>query len=325
MAVPPVLLLVFNRPDTTAQVFEAIRRARPSRLLVAADGPRPQRPGEAERCAEVRRIATAVDWSCEVQTHFQDQNLGCGRALAIAITWFFENVPEGIILEDDTVPVPAFFEYCSHMLDMYRHQHDVFMVGGYSRTPFEDDRRGHWLSRYAVVWGWATWADRWRFYDRTLPNFDAEFSRARRAGSIRAWEEVFWRSSIEQARQGIQDTWDWPWYFTLFKHDGRCVVPTVNLVSNIGHGHPHAAHHRKVDELMQTNHAREVDCSDLVERINPPPFADERLVTRTILKQRITPLHYVQWCLPDWFNYYVRDVIRRLGVKRPGDFLRVKT
>src|SRR5262245_55441705 len=103
---PPILLLVFNRPETTSRVFQAIRAVRPNKLYVAADGPRSDRAGEAERCVEVRRIATAVDWPCEMRTLFREENLGCRRAVSGAITWFFEQEEAGIILEDDCLPHP---------------------------------------------------------------------------------------------------------------------------------------------------------------------------------------------------------------------------
>jgi len=118
--ISPVLFLIFNRPDTTTRVFEAIRAARPERLYVAADGPRMTREGEAERCAEARRIATAVDWPCEVKTLFRETNLGCRAAVSGAITWFFEHEEEGIILEDDCLPDPSFFPYCTELLAHYR-------------------------------------------------------------------------------------------------------------------------------------------------------------------------------------------------------------
>src|SRR5687768_3294998 len=109
----PVLFLVFNRPSTTQIVFESIRNARPSKLYIAADGPRKDKPGELEKCERVRKIVSNVDWSCEVKTLFRDENYGCGRGVSHSITWFFENEPEGIILEDDCVPDPTFFRYCA--------------------------------------------------------------------------------------------------------------------------------------------------------------------------------------------------------------------
>ena len=74
-----VLFLIFNRPDTTKQVFKAIRQAKPPILYVAADGPRADKAGEAEKCEEVRRIAMRVDWDCDVKTLFRDKNLGYSR------------------------------------------------------------------------------------------------------------------------------------------------------------------------------------------------------------------------------------------------------
>src|ERR1700719_4166589 len=104
----PVLFLAFNRPDSTRQVFDAIRSARPPKLYIAADGPRIDRPGEAKLCSEVRDIAVSVDWPCEVKTLFRENNLGCKAGVSGGITWFFSHEDEGIILEDDVLPVPTF-------------------------------------------------------------------------------------------------------------------------------------------------------------------------------------------------------------------------
>src|SRR6188768_901296 len=96
----PVLFLVFNRPVETARVFEAIRNQRPRQLFVAADGARPDKPAEHALVQETRAIVAKVDWPCEVKTLFRDKNLGCGPAVSGAISWFFDQVEEGIILED---------------------------------------------------------------------------------------------------------------------------------------------------------------------------------------------------------------------------------
>src|SRR5690606_34245197 len=126
----PILFLIFSRQDTTRREFEAIRAAHPRQVFIAADGPRPHKEGEAERCEECRKIASEVDWPCEVHTLFREENLGCGRAVSGAITWFFEHVEEGIILEDDTLPGPGFFRFCSELLERYRHDTRVMAVSG---------------------------------------------------------------------------------------------------------------------------------------------------------------------------------------------------
>ena len=125
-----VLFVVFNRPDTTARVFETIRTAKPPRLYVAADGPRAGRAGEAVLCAKVRQLAMKVDWPCKLYTLFQDTNLGCKIGVSSAINWFFEHEEEGIVLEDDILAQPSFFEYCDEMLDRYRDDTKVSMISG---------------------------------------------------------------------------------------------------------------------------------------------------------------------------------------------------
>ncbi len=151
-----VLLLIFNRPETTELVFEAIRKSRPSRLYVAADGPREDREGEAERVAKARDIATAVDWPCEVKTLFRSRNLGCKYAVSTAIDWFFQHEEEGIILEDDVLPVEGFFYFCQAALNEYRDDPRVGFVAGHSLESKQDDLSNGYATKFttnALVWG----------------------------------------------------------------------------------------------------------------------------------------------------------------------------
>ncbi|HKZ36424.1 MAG TPA: hypothetical protein VJ184_02160, partial [Chryseolinea sp.] len=149
----PVLFMIFNRPETTKRVFESIRNERPHRLFVAADGPRPNKPGEAEMCAEARKIATAVDWECEVKTLFREENLGCGRAPARAITWFFENVERGIILEDDCLPSHDFYLFCSILLERYRYDSRIMEIGGnnFLSDSMSDQEPSYYFSNHNMI------------------------------------------------------------------------------------------------------------------------------------------------------------------------------
>jgi hypothetical protein len=162
-----VLFLVFSRPHLTAQVMATIRAAQPKRLYVAADGPR-KRPGEDELCNEARRIATEVDWPCEVRTLFRDTNLGCRVGVSTAMDWFFEHEKEGIILEDDCVPSQSFFPYCAELLDRYRDDARIMCISGDNPRARPVQRRESYVfSRYPLIWGWATWQRAWRLYDAT--------------------------------------------------------------------------------------------------------------------------------------------------------------
>ncbi len=112
----PVALVVYNRPERTARVFEAVRQARPSHLFVIADGPHPSRQGDTERCAAVRAIVEQVDWPCQVARDYADTNLGLKRRVEGGLSWLFGCVEEAIILEDDCLPHPCFFSFCQELL-----------------------------------------------------------------------------------------------------------------------------------------------------------------------------------------------------------------
>ncbi len=232
----PILFLVFNRPETTARVFEAIRAARPARLYVAADGPRKSRKGEDARCAQTREIATAVDWPCELKTLFRDDNLGCRNAISSAISWFFEHEPEGVILEDDCLPDASFFSYCAELLERYRDDERVMVISGDGSAPFEFASDNSYLfSSFPLIWGWATWRRAWRHYDfeafRKGPWSDVIASVSENA-AFRERRETLCRATAE----GEIDTWDYVWSFTVWSQSGLSVIPRSNLISNIGFG-----------------------------------------------------------------------------------------
>jgi hypothetical protein len=126
----PVVFIIFNRPRTARIVFTAIAEAKPTRLLVVADGPRPSKPGEAKLCEEARALISAVDWPCEVHTNFAEENLGCQERIISGLNWAFSLVEEAIILEDDCLPDLSFFPFCREMLNRYRGDARVGSISG---------------------------------------------------------------------------------------------------------------------------------------------------------------------------------------------------
>lgn len=232
----PVLFLIFNRPDTTQRVFEAIRTAKPARLFVAADGPREDRHGEEKKCVQARRIIENVDWDCEILTLFREKNLGCRKAVNSAIDWFFENVDEGIILEDDCLPSRSFFGYCEELLRHYRDDTRIMQICGLNVLK-EWKRCGHsyFFSQYGPVWGWASWRRAWKHYDvhmKLWPEIRGkklyeDFCQNKEEGDHR-------RDLYDQVFAGKIDTWDYQWGFAKMINHGLSIIPSVNLVSNIG-------------------------------------------------------------------------------------------
>jgi hypothetical protein len=235
----PVLLLIFNRPDTTRQVFEAIRKVKPRQLFIAADGPRPDRPDDLEKCKQARAIIKLVDWDCEVKTLFREENLGCGVAPAGGIDWFFENVEAGIILEDDCLPDISFFSFCQNLLDFYRDNEQIMHISGNNfQYGVKRGSASYYFSNYPHSWGWATWRRAWIKFDFNLKNF-AEFKEKGRIAEVfsKREEQEYWIKSIESVIiKHRNDVWDYQWMFAIWYNRGLAVLPNVNLVTNIGFG-----------------------------------------------------------------------------------------
>lgn len=235
----PVAFIIFNRPDTTARVFAEIAKAKPPKLLVVGDGPRSTRPGEADRVAATRAIINKVDWPCEVLTNFSDVNLGCRKRVSSGIDWVFEQVEEAIFLEDDCLPDPSFFHFCEEMLARYRHDQRIGMISG---DNFQFGRRygddSYYFSKYVHIWGWATWRDRWRgSYDVNMARWPIVRDNGRLQDLVVDGDEAdYWAAIFERVYQGAIDTWDYQWVFANWVEGRLSVLPSVNLISNIGFG-----------------------------------------------------------------------------------------
>jgi hypothetical protein len=266
-ACPAVLLSIFNRPDKTRQVMEAIRKAHPPRLYIAADGPREGRAGEVEACEAARTITMKIDWPCEMFTLFRETNLGCKLGLSTAMDWFFEHESEGIILEDDTLPHPSFFSFCQTLLEYYRHDERVMEIGG-GNYQFGRRRSGYtyYFSKYAHTWGWATWKRAWRHYDVKLTIWP--ILRGTEMWTL-MWDDPremkFWESIFDRVFEGQLDTWDYQWQLARWCRNGLSAVPSVNLVSNIGFGRDATHTNWRHDPLAQ------MPIYDIGE-ISHPPF-----------------------------------------------------
>ena len=235
----PVLFIVFNRPHHTRRVFQAIREARPPRLYVSADGPRPDRPDEQRLCEEVRTIATSVDWPCDVSIQFAQHNSGCKIGEVTAMDWFFRQEEEGIILEDDTLPISGFFRFCEELLRVYRHDERVFSISGTNYVARDFPLSHSYLfSRYADYWGWAGWRRSWNSYDVTMKEWPT-WRDSQSMGKLSEGDALFeryWRGIFDDTHAGFIDTWDYQRLFTMWQHDGLSILPRNNMVANLGFG-----------------------------------------------------------------------------------------
>ncbi len=245
----PVLLIVHRRPEQTRRVFEAVAKARPRRLFVAADGP--ATPGDREACELTREAVSRIDWDCEVAYDFRDRKLGLDARVVSAIGWVLTSADSVIVLEDDCLAHERFFGFCAAMLERYRDDTRIMHVSGECYRSAREGDRSYFFSKYPLAWGWATWSRAWSLFDpriSTWPRFreGAEaLALFDSADERRYWFAIFDR--VHQTSSARLRSWDYSWYYACMAN-GLSIHPAVNLISNIGYG-PRASHTFGVSEL----------------------------------------------------------------------------
>lgn len=235
----PVALFVFNRPEETRRVFAEIEKAKPPKLFIVGDGPRTAKTDDAEKVAAVREIVSKINWNCEVLTNFSDVNLGCKLRVASGIDWVFSQVEEVIFLEDDCLPDPTFFQFCEELLNYYKEDLRVSQICGVN---LQDRNLGngdsYHFSYINNIWGWASWRNRWiNVYDMNLSSWPS----IKESGLLQDWvssrhEYKYWSNNFEQAYQGAVNTWDFQWVFANLLNSRLSIMPSHNLIKNIGFG-----------------------------------------------------------------------------------------
>lgn len=282
-----IAFMIFNRPEETRRSFASIRSARPSRLFLVGDAPRPEFPSEARLVQQVREIAEQVDWPCEVRKIYAEENLGCGRRISSGITQAFQEVEQLIVLEDDCVADPSFFGFCSELLDRYQADQRVTSISG---TSFQQDiPRGdasYYFSKYAHCWGWATWKRAWQHFQLDMPGWP-EFRDAGHLQSIcrNPGEIAFWMKTFDRSYRGAVDSWAIPWAFCCWAQHGLNAIPATNLVSNIGFG-DEATHTRDDRRNVASMPTRTLQVTKHPEFVVPDLRADALTDDRVFTQSR---------------------------------------
>jgi hypothetical protein len=288
----PVVILIFNRPELTKQVFERIRQIKPKTFLVIADGPRLEKIGESEKCQNAREITEDIDWNCEVFRNYSDINLGCGLRVSSGLDWVFNNVDRAIILEDDCLPNSDFFRFCEELLEIYKDDEKITMISGMNYcSDIYRDIPSYCFSCLPGIWGWATWKRAWKIYDYDMKLFP-KCSQSNYLDHIfnninyqKYWNQVFKRIFDVDCKF----TWDYQWLFAQWIHGGLAIVPNVNLVSNIGHGSD-ATHTKKKSKISNLPTAK------ITFPLTHPLIKSRNLVKDDIIQRRFFSRNMVyQW------------------------------
>lgn len=231
----PILFLIFNRFDLTQRVFNEIKKVKPKQLFVVADGARNEK--ENELIEKTRGILKQVDWDCEIKTNYSNKNLGCKVRVSSGIDWFFENVEQGIIIEDDCIPSQSFFYFCNELLEKYKYDERIMMISGdnfqFGKNKTPDDY--YFSKKFFHIWGWATWRRAWEYYDVDMKKWPEIKSGGLLRKTFQNKNELDVQTGIfDKAFKQKIDTWDYQWSFTCMINNGLSVIPNKNLISNIG-------------------------------------------------------------------------------------------
>lgn len=234
----PILFLIYNRPEKTSLVFDVIKQIKPKYLYVAADGPNSSKSLDMEKCSLTRDIVTNnIDWDCELKILFNSTNLGCGLSVSNSISWFFKNVEQGIILEDDCLPHISFFPYCEILLNLHRNNNEITSIAGTALpNGIYSTSHSYIFCQYCLIWGWATWRRAWDTYDFNMSTWpilkNTNFLKKISMGRARfVWQ---WHNNFQKVWSKEIDTWDYQWTYGNFLRGGKCIVPVNNLINNIG-------------------------------------------------------------------------------------------
>lgn len=245
----PVVLVVFNRPDNTAIALAAIKKVQPAQLFIVADGPRHN--DERIKTDAVKQLLEVIDWPCEVFRNYATENMGCRMRLATGISWVFEQVEQAIILEDDCVPHPDFFIFCSAMLQKYQGVNEVMHISGNSFLPAHINLpHSYYFTNYTFVWGWATWRRAWQQYDLEMNEWENILPPAQLIKKLgNQYAAAYWKGCFSAANAISFDSWDYQWTYSVWKAGGIAIAPSKNLVSNNGFDHQ-ATHTKQANPLL---------------------------------------------------------------------------
>ena len=246
----PVLLLIFNRPLHAEAAFLRIREVKPSRLYIHADGPRVDRPGEAEAVEATRKVVEKIDWPCEVFTLFRSENKGLREGVKGALDWFFEAEPAGIVIEDDCLPDPSFFQFCAELLELYADNHNVMHIGGSNLIEQQTKNlyESYLITKFSLVWGWASWRRAWQKMDINLTGLD-EFVQSGKIAELTQIRpaQAYMLNKFQVTRDRKNNSWAYAWFYSILKNNGTCLLPTINLVQNTGVGDEQATNTSQKD------------------------------------------------------------------------------
>jgi len=231
-----VLLLFFTRTDTFQQVFNEVRKARPSRLFLYQDGPRDERDlAGIEACRQIVSDEH-IDWKCEVHRNYLEKNQGCDPSGFRSHQWAFSLADKVIVLEDDVVPSQSFFPFCKEMLDRYEHDERIAMIAGFNTDEITPDvPDDYFFTSFQSIWGWASWrrvAQRWEA-DYSFMRDEYNMRQLKALARQRDYRNTMLQMFHDHSVSG-KEYFETIYWADMILNSGLTIMPTKNLVNNVG-------------------------------------------------------------------------------------------
>ncbi len=296
----PILFIIFNRAEVASITFEAIKKIKPQKLYIAADGPRENSKEDIEKCKKTREIVKKIDWDCEVKTLFREENIGVVKGVTSAVDWLFEHEEKGIILEDDCFPSDTFFTYACDLLEKYENNEKIMHISGSNFIETSELKEtSYYFSKFASCWGWASWRRAWQKYDINLIEniSEKEYLTTLKSVIQSKYHYNYFQNHLNYHRKGDDNIWDWRWTFCIWYNNGIVINPKVNLIKNIGYGEDATTSkgeneaRNKISELKlfqieNVQHPKNIEIDLILEKriqnIYNPPLTLKAKIKRTI-------------------------------------------
>jgi len=235
MRLAPLVLFVYNRPDHTRQTIEALQKnelAQESELFIYSDAPK--NDNAIEKVNEVREYIKSIDGFKNVNIIEREKNWGLANSIINGVTKIVNEYGTIIVLEDDLVTSPYFLKFMNEALEFYEDEEKVWHISGWNYPIKSDGLDDVFLWRLMNCWGWATWANRWKHFEKDIGKTMKEFSKEDIKRFNLDGAENFFGQVVSNYENKI-NTWAIFWYAIIFKKHGLCLNPTQTFVENIGH------------------------------------------------------------------------------------------
>jgi hypothetical protein len=239
----PVLLIGYNRPDRFKLVLAEILKYNPKILYISIDGPKDEM--DYTKIEIIKSIIKKIPSNLDKKIRIHESNVGCEINVTTSISWMFESEKSGIILEDDCLPHPFFFNYCNFMLTKFELNKKIHVISGFNYDlPRFSVLSNYFTSSLISTWGWATWKDRWE-------NFSFESCNKSVSNVYSVCNDII-KDEIPAEYIGnmmMKKTWDLCFMYEVWLRKGLTILPKYNLIQNIGFG-PDSTHTTEINHPL---------------------------------------------------------------------------